>query len=142
VAPGISKARARLDGWPKELAPAPRARLVSPRAGRWAGFARRYRAELRLQAAALAQLRAQAGRQRVTLLYGARDAHALNHAQVLRCGAAPPTLSAAARPRARPRLRARLARRAKQQTGPILAVSDPEAENSILKMARGAGQRS
>jgi uncharacterized protein YeaO (DUF488 family) len=81
---GISKARARLDGWPKELAPSTALRTWFHHApGRWAEFERRYRAELRLQAAALAQLRAQATRQRVTLLYGARDA-LVNHAQVLR----------------------------------------------------------
>jgi uncharacterized protein YeaO (DUF488 family) len=81
---GISKARARLDGWPKELAPSSALRAWFHHApGRWAEFERRYRAELRLRPAALAQLRAQAGRQRVTLLYGARDA-LVNHAQVLR----------------------------------------------------------
>jgi uncharacterized protein YeaO (DUF488 family) len=81
---GISKARAHLDGWPKELAPSTALRTWFHHApGRWAEFERRYRAELRLQAAALAQLRAQATRQRVTLLYGARDA-LVNHAQVLR----------------------------------------------------------
>jgi uncharacterized protein YeaO (DUF488 family) len=108
---GISKARARLDGWPKELAPSTALRAWFHHApGRWAEFERRYRAELRLQAAALAQLRAEASR-RVTLLYSARDAR-LNHAQVLRAvllrqpakrsGAADtPRRAAAARPRSR-----------------------------------------
>ena len=110
---GISKARARLDGWPKELAPSTALRTWFHHApGRWAEFERRYRAELRLQAAALAQLRAQARPQRVTLLYGARDA-LVNHAQVLRAvllrkparrgGAAEtPRRAAAARPRSEP----------------------------------------
>jgi uncharacterized protein YeaO (DUF488 family) len=109
---GISKARARLDGWPKQLAPSSALRAWFHHApGRWAEFERRYRSELRPQAAALAQLRAQAGRQRVTLLYGARDAR-LNHAQVLRVvllrqpakrsGAADtPRRAATARPRSR-----------------------------------------
>jgi uncharacterized protein YeaO (DUF488 family) len=48
----------------------------------WAEFGRRYRAELRTQARLLQQLRRQANRQRVTLLYGARDPQ-VNHAVVL-----------------------------------------------------------
>jgi hypothetical protein len=50
---------------------------------RWPEFARRYRAELRTQAALLRTLRQRARRQRVTLLYAARDAY-LNNATVLR----------------------------------------------------------
>ena len=69
---------------PGNSRPAPRcAPGFIRRRGAGPSFERRYRAELRLQAAALAQLRAQATRQRVTLLYGARDA-LVNHAQVLR----------------------------------------------------------
>ncbi|MDE1968979.1 MAG: DUF488 family protein, partial [Alphaproteobacteria bacterium] len=40
---------------------------------RWSEFRRRYRAELRRQPDALAQLRALARRGRVTLVFGARD---------------------------------------------------------------------
>jgi uncharacterized protein YeaO (DUF488 family) len=81
---GVSKQRAALDAWLVNLAPstALRARFHhDPK--RWLEFARRYRAELRAQAALLRTLRQRARRQRVTLLYAARDAH-LNNATVLR----------------------------------------------------------
>jgi uncharacterized protein YeaO (DUF488 family) len=50
---------------------------------RWPEFTRRYRAELRGQRLLLQALRERARRQRVTLLYAARDAR-VNHATVLR----------------------------------------------------------
>jgi uncharacterized protein YeaO (DUF488 family) len=49
---------------------------------RWREFGARYRAELRAHAAGLQVLRQRARRQRVTLLYAARDPH-VNHAVVL-----------------------------------------------------------
>jgi uncharacterized protein YeaO (DUF488 family) len=81
---GVTKQRAALDAWLVNLAPS-----TALRAGfhhdpkRWPEFARSYRAELRAQAALLRTLRQRARRQRVTLLYAARDAH-LNNATVLR----------------------------------------------------------
>ncbi|MFZ1904012.1 MAG: DUF488 domain-containing protein [Steroidobacteraceae bacterium] len=81
---GISKARAALDAWLVELAPSTELRQwFGHEPGRFAEFARRYRAELRAQRHALDELRARAARERVTLLYAARDPRS-NHATVLR----------------------------------------------------------
>jgi uncharacterized protein YeaO (DUF488 family) len=81
---GISKARAALDAWPVELAPSTALRQwFMHQPGRFAEFARRYRAELRAQRRTLDELRVRAARQRVTLLYAARDPR-INHAAVLR----------------------------------------------------------
>jgi uncharacterized protein YeaO (DUF488 family) len=81
---GISKKRAALDAWLTDLAPSTALRIwFHHEPKRWQEFARRYRVELRAQAALLQTLRQRARRQRVTLLYGARDTH-LNQATVLR----------------------------------------------------------
>src|ERR1700732_843019 len=67
---GISKQRAALDDWLVELAPSTALRKwFHQDRTRWIEFARRYRAELRTQAAALEALRQRAAPQRVTLLY-------------------------------------------------------------------------
>lgn len=77
---GLSKAKAALDGWNKDVAPSPRLRKwFGHKPERFAEFARRYRAELKHNPA-LDELRAQKGK--VTLVYGARDP-AINHAVVL-----------------------------------------------------------
>ncbi|MGH8131981.1 MAG: DUF488 domain-containing protein [Steroidobacteraceae bacterium] len=81
---GVSKQRAALDAWLVELAPSNALRIWyghDPR--RWQEFGRRYRAELRAHAANLQELRRRAAKQRVTLLYGSREAR-INHAVVLR----------------------------------------------------------
>jgi uncharacterized protein YeaO (DUF488 family) len=81
---GISKQRAALDAWLTELAPSSALRTWfhhDPK--RWRDFARRYRAELRAQPLLLQTLRERARRQRVTLLYAARDER-VNHAVLLR----------------------------------------------------------
>ncbi len=81
---GISRKRAALDAWLKELAPSTPLRLWFGHAPqRWTEFRRRYRAELRAQRALLEALRRRAQRQRVTLLYGSREPR-INHAVVLR----------------------------------------------------------
>jgi uncharacterized protein YeaO (DUF488 family) len=81
---GVSKARARLDAWWKDLAPSAELRQwFHQRSGRWQEFRRRYRAELALQSAETEALRRLLRRRRVTLLYGARDAEH-NHALVLK----------------------------------------------------------
>ena len=81
---GVSKQRAALDAWLTELAPSTALRTrFHHDVKRWPEFARRYRAELRAQAALLQTLRQRARRQRVTLLYGARDPR-FNQATVLR----------------------------------------------------------
>jgi uncharacterized protein YeaO (DUF488 family) len=81
---GISRQRAALDAWPKELAPSNALRLWyghDPK--RWSEFGRRYRAELRAQRAALEALRARAAAGPLTLLYASREPR-INHAVVLR----------------------------------------------------------
>ena len=81
---GISRGRAALDNWLVDLAPSTELRKwyhKDPR--RWPQFVRRYRAELRAQAPMLEALGYRATKQRVTLLYAARDPRR-NHATVLR----------------------------------------------------------
>lgn len=81
---GVSKERAGLDAWWKELAPSPQLRTAwhhDPT--RFDEFAALYRAELAEQPfvdEALAVIRS---RDRVTLLFAAHDEH-VNHAVVLR----------------------------------------------------------
>lgn len=77
---GVSKAKAALDGWNKDVAPSPALRKwFDHRPERFKEFAKRYRAELKHNPA-VADLRALTGK--VTLVYGARDP-AINHAVVL-----------------------------------------------------------
>ena len=80
---GITKAGARLDGWPKELAPSPPLRKwFGHRPERFDVFRRRYAAELASAPAELDRIVDESRRHRVTLLYGARDPR-INHAVVL-----------------------------------------------------------
>ena len=87
---GVSRERAGIDGWERELAPSTELR-------RWFGhdptrfeeFRRRYVEELRHHGPRLTELRRLARAGRLTLLYAARDAeqnHALVLADVLRRG--------------------------------------------------------
>lgn len=77
---GLSKRKAALDGWDKDVAPSPALRKwFDHRPERFAEFKTRYRAELKGSQAVKA-LRAMTGK--VTLLYGARDPK-VNHAVVL-----------------------------------------------------------
>lgn len=80
---GVSKDRAALDGWLKDVAPSPELRTwFAHRADRFAEFAARYTVELDANPA-VAELRALLRtNETVTLLYGARDAR-VNHAVVL-----------------------------------------------------------
>jgi uncharacterized protein YeaO (DUF488 family) len=81
---GLTKQRAALDAWERDLAPSPALRKWfghDPK--RWAEFRKRYRAELSEHGAELAALRARAKRKPVTLLYAAKDPQ-INHAVVLR----------------------------------------------------------
>lgn len=81
---GVSKAKAALDDWMKEIAPSTELRQwFAHDPARWAEFQRRYRAELREQSEALDRLRALAKRGVVTLVYSAHDAQH-NDAVVLR----------------------------------------------------------
>jgi uncharacterized protein YeaO (DUF488 family) len=83
---GISRERARLDAWLKEVAPSPALRTWwnhDPK--RLDEFAARYRAELDGDpetARAVAELRELAAAGPTTLLYGAKDP-GVNHARVL-----------------------------------------------------------
>ena len=77
---GISKKKAALDDWMKEVAPSPALRKwFDHKPERFKDFAKRYRAELKGNPA-LESLRAVKGK--VTLIYGARDPN-INHAIVL-----------------------------------------------------------
>jgi uncharacterized protein YeaO (DUF488 family) len=80
---GVRKEAAALTLWLKDIAPSPELRQwFGHDPARWAEFARRYRAELAANPAALARLGELARSGRLTLLYGARDA-AHSHALVL-----------------------------------------------------------
>lgn len=77
---GLSKAKASLDGWNKDVAPSTRLRQwFGHKPERFQEFAKRYRAELKGNPA-LDELRGLKGK--VTLVYGAHDP-AINHAVVL-----------------------------------------------------------
>ncbi len=77
---GISKKKAALDGWMKDVAPSPALRKwFDHQPERFKDFARRYRAELKGNPA-LDELHSLKGK--VTLIYGARDPR-INHAIVL-----------------------------------------------------------
>ncbi|MBM7504413.1 DUF488 domain-containing protein [Agromyces aurantiacus] len=82
---GVSKERAELDEWAKDVAPSPDLRAEWHRSddpARFDEFAARYRAELDANPAAVALLDAGRTHDHVTLLFGARDERA-NHATVL-----------------------------------------------------------
>lgn len=81
---GMTRERARVDAWPKEVAPSTALRLwFRHDPERWEEFRRRYKAEL-TDNPALDDLRALLrGHKRVTLLYGAKVTDH-NHAIVLR----------------------------------------------------------
>ncbi len=81
---GVSKAKAALDDWVKDIAPSTELRKwFGHDPARWSEFQRRYRAELRGQAKALDSLRERARAGVVTLVYGAHDEEH-NDAVVLR----------------------------------------------------------
>ena len=71
---GISRERARLDAWARELAPSDALRnWFDHRPPRFAEFRARYRDELVAQSELLDALRRRAASGRVTVLYAARD---------------------------------------------------------------------
>jgi uncharacterized protein YeaO (DUF488 family) len=81
---GLSKAKAKLNDWVKEVAPSTGLRQwFGHDPARWIEFQHRYRAELREQSAALDRIRDLARVRTVTLVYGARD-EKHNDAVVLR----------------------------------------------------------
>jgi uncharacterized protein YeaO (DUF488 family) len=83
---GCTKESLKLDAWARELAPSTKLRTWfghDPK--RWTEFRKRYEGELRApeQRARLSALLEQAGRRRITLVYGAKDEEH-NQAVVLR----------------------------------------------------------
>ena len=71
---GISKQKAALDQWMKEIAPSTELReWFGHDPARWAEFQKRYAAELRAKRTGLAELRAIARRGKLTLIYAAQD---------------------------------------------------------------------
>ena len=88
---GVSRERARLDEWARELAPSPELRRwFGHDPTRFAEFQRRYTAELETQDAKLQELRGRARHRTLTLVYGASDTEhndAVVLAELLREGA-------------------------------------------------------
>jgi Uncharacterized conserved protein len=81
---GVSKAKAAVDRWEKDIAPSTELRKWFGHAPeRWEEFRRRYTAELDQHAAVLAELRELACEAPITLVYSAHD-EAHNDAVVLR----------------------------------------------------------
>jgi uncharacterized protein YeaO (DUF488 family) len=83
---GITKAKARIGLWPKDMAPSDKLRrMVHGDPGTWEEFVKAYAAELKQEPAkgAFADLRARAGKEHVTLVYAARD-ETHNHAVLLK----------------------------------------------------------
>ena len=81
---GLSKERAAVDLWVKDLAPsAELRRWYGHDEAKWPEFRRRYRAELRERPDQLAELRRLAGAGPVTFVYGSRETEH-NSASVLR----------------------------------------------------------
>jgi uncharacterized protein YeaO (DUF488 family) len=71
---GVSKERAALDEWARELAPSDELRRwFNHQPERYPEFRKRYREELHVQSEKLQLLRERAEHENVTLLYGARD---------------------------------------------------------------------
>ncbi len=87
---GVSRRRAKLDEWNRELAPSTELRQwFGHDSGRFEEFRRRYVEELSDRRPALAELRRRAREDRVTLVYAARDSEhndAVVLAEVLRRG--------------------------------------------------------
>ncbi|HEX5472269.1 MAG TPA: DUF488 domain-containing protein [Lacipirellulaceae bacterium] len=71
---GLSKERAAVDLWLKEIAPSTELRKwFAHDPDKWPEFQRRYRSELRTNKSALRSLREKAAKRSITLLYAARD---------------------------------------------------------------------
>jgi uncharacterized protein YeaO (DUF488 family) len=71
---GLSKKKAAIDEWLKEIAPSAELRSwFGHDPDKWPEFQRRYRQELRNHSELIHDLAARAARRRVTLVYAARD---------------------------------------------------------------------
>jgi uncharacterized protein YeaO (DUF488 family) len=83
---GVTKARARIDLWPKDMAPSDKLRrLAHSNPEKWGDFVKAYAAELRQEPAksVFADLRVRAEKEHITLVYAARD-EIHNHAVLLK----------------------------------------------------------
>ncbi len=81
---GLTKEKAKLDLWLKEVAPSTELRKwFAHDPARWAEFRRRYLDELKSHSEKIAQLKQEAKRGPVTLIFGARDVEH-NEAVILR----------------------------------------------------------
>ena len=81
---GLTKKKAAVDHWMKEVAPSPQLRKwFGHDPDRWVEFKRRYKSELRQHKDLLAEIRKLNKQRSVTLLFGARDEEH-NDAVVLR----------------------------------------------------------
>jgi uncharacterized protein YeaO (DUF488 family) len=71
---GLSKEKAKVDLWLKEVAPSTELRKwFAHDPARWTEFQRRYKAELKQTPELLARLKKEAAHNKATLVYGARD---------------------------------------------------------------------
>lgn len=71
---GLTKERASVDMWLKEVAPSTELRKwFGHEPAKWHEFDNRYRRELRKQKRALEMLKGKSGGHTITLVYGARD---------------------------------------------------------------------
>ena len=71
---GLSKHDAQIDLWMKDIAPSTELRKwFNHDPARWRVFQKKYQAELRQLSEKLNELRARAQKERITLVYGARD---------------------------------------------------------------------
>jgi uncharacterized protein YeaO (DUF488 family) len=83
---GVTKAKARIDLWPKDMAPSDKLRrMVHGDPEKWDEFVEAYATELKQEPAksAFADLRARAKNECITLIYAARD-ETHNHAILLK----------------------------------------------------------
>jgi uncharacterized protein YeaO (DUF488 family) len=81
---GLTRERAKIDHWCKEVAPSPDLRRwYGHDPARWPEFRRRYRAELRSNAQEVTRLAELCAGRRVTFIFAARD-ESMNSAVVLR----------------------------------------------------------
>ncbi|RFA31027.1 hypothetical protein CAI21_03380 [Alkalilimnicola ehrlichii] len=81
---GVSRERAAIDAWEKQLAPSTELRRwFDHKPERWEEFRRRYGDELTAHTAELAALRQQARQRRLTLVYASRERH-YTHAVILK----------------------------------------------------------
>src|SRR4051794_19255213 len=71
---GLSRERAQIDLWLKDIAPGAELRKwFAPDPAKWPGFKRRYREQLNQKQEQLSAVKAQAKKTPVTLIYGAKD---------------------------------------------------------------------